>query len=138
MLFITHWLDLKKMILGHLYSAIILTIVMYNSADLSKTDVSKMIQQDVNALRTLSTIKSDIDQNMRQSQNNNADYVDYEDSPKYAYNNLKRKARGNESYDDDNSLVRVIIVMHRYKKQMCFHYYTVNVLKKVYLCPFFR
>ena len=65
-------------------------------------------------METLNSIKSDIDQHMRQSQTENVDYVDYEDSPRYAYkrfhdrakrvflNQFKSEGRGNNSNDESN------------------------------------
>ena len=126
MLFLTYCLEFRKMTLGNIYSAILFTVVMYNSANSTKRDISKIIENDVNAMITLSSIKSDIDQNMRQSQNQNSDYVDYEDIPRYAYNNFKHNAqreflkqlqgegRSNNSHDDNNHLVSIVILMYLY------------------------
>ena len=101
--------------------------MMYHSVNLSYLNTSKRFgNNEIEIMKTLSLIKSDIDQNMRQSQNNNADYIDYEDNPRYAHKSFKHDAksvvlrqfqdegRGNYSKHDDSSLVRVSLMTVRY------------------------
>ena len=66
--------------------------MMSHSANLSELNTSTRFGLKKIAMKTLSLIKSDIDQNIRQSQNNNADYIEYEDSTRYAHNNFKHNA----------------------------------------------
>ena len=86
----------------------------YNNQD----NISQLIQKDMGALNTLSTIKDDIDQTMRLAKISDSGYVDYDDDAYYNYvldhgkevsfKPLKQsegKGRASTNSEDSNRLV---------------------------------
>ena len=78
-----------------------------------KKDVNQIIENDLRALDTLSSIKDDINQNMRFAYISDSDYIDYADAT--SYNDFKDTGKevfsesfqgeGRASDDDTNRLV---------------------------------
>ena len=119
-----------------LYSAIILFVVL-NVAHTSNIDVSKTIQDDDSEMEVLSFIDGNIDQNIIQSlAENNFDYVDNGDDQIYEYHDpnenplrllegeMKEQGRSNKnnSYEDGNQLVSLLIVIHHENISPKFNY----------------